>query len=894
MSPSPFCRVLALWLALAAWAPISTGWAQVRRVKYTNAEAYLVVECLADDLVHFEFGAGSGPPPASPLAVTPMVARTQFPGPGQFSNDGHGTLATSDLRLEVQADSLCLTVTDTTRQPPLRLSTFCPFDLDSDFPGLALSPESFTQVYGLGQQFVAPGNSEGDWVGRTRTPGNEFGNAMVYWNDGAVGNTQFPIAYPAGAGYDCYALFLDNAYRQEWDFTDSPWTVRMGGGPVRGYLLGGPDLADLRRDYLELTGRPPVPPRKMFGLWVSEYGFDDWAEVGDKLRTLREGAFPVDGFILDCFWYGGLLENSDDTPMGRLTWDTVHFPDPTGQVDAFREDGIGLLLIEQPYVGRNLPEHAALADQGFLARDCETCPPTYLDDNPWWGKGGMIDWTDDAAGACWHDWKREPLGELGIVGHWTDLGEPEMFSPGSWYHGVEAGRHAHADVHNLLNLKWSQSIAAGYLRHGRTERPFILSRSGAPGSQRCGVAMWSGDIGSNLSSLITHFNAQLHMSMSGMDYYGADVGGFHHWTPVEDPDELYTQWFANAACIDIPLRPHTMNLCNCWETAPDRIGDPASNRANLRLRYELGPYYYSLAHRAWLYGEPVIPPLVYYFQDDPAVRTMGHQKLIGPSLMAGVVAGFGETERWMYLPAGDWVDWHSLEPIHSGGGWHGPFPEYRDGLFRLPLLARAGAIIPLMHVDEQTMNMLGQRRDGNRRDELIVRVFAAPAPTAFTLYEDDGVSVAYQQGAVRTTEITQEQAGSRVVVRIAPSDGTYDGAVNPRDNRVQLVTDGGLPFVGATLGGRNLPRFATPQDLAAAPAGCAEAGDRLALAHSGQADPGLAKDFVCCFADAALAAAELAGVNPLAPADPAWSDRDGDGRLTAGDLMRWRRGERKR
>ena len=61
--------------------------------------------------------------------------------------------------------------------------------------------------------------------------------------------------------------------------------------------------------------------------------------------------------------------------------------------------------------------------------------------------------------------------------------------------------------------------------------------------------------------------------------------------------------------FDIPGRPHVENLCNCKETAPDRIGDLASNRHNARLRYELVPYLYSLAHRAHRFGEPVMPPL---------------------------------------------------------------------------------------------------------------------------------------------------------------------------------------------------------------------------------------------------------------------------------------------
>ena len=43
--------------------------------------------------------------------------------------------------------------------------------------------------------------------------------------------------------------------------------------------MTGPNLPDLRRDYMELTGHPPVPPKKLFGLWVSEYGYDNWART---------------------------------------------------------------------------------------------------------------------------------------------------------------------------------------------------------------------------------------------------------------------------------------------------------------------------------------------------------------------------------------------------------------------------------------------------------------------------------------------------------------------------------------------------------------------------------------------------------------------------------------
>ncbi len=208
----------------------------------------------------------------------------------------------------------------------------------------------------------------------------------------------------------------------------------------------------------------------------------------------------------------------------------------------------------------------------------------------------MIDWTNPAAGDYWHDAKRQALMDDGVLGHWTDLGEPESFDATAWYHGFDEGdRHTQADVHNAYNFRWVESIARGYERNGVERRPFVLSRSGTSGIQRFGVGMWSGDIGSNLASLASHLNVQMHMSFSGIDYFGADIGGFRRdRLDGDDLDEMYTLWFAHGAAFDVPVRPHTSNTENLHETSPAKIGDIKSNLANIRQRYELIPYLYSL------------------------------------------------------------------------------------------------------------------------------------------------------------------------------------------------------------------------------------------------------------------------------------------------------------
>jgi len=806
--------------------------AAVQRVQFAAGGNYLVVEFLDNDLVHFELGAGTGPGTGSDLFATEQVSKRNYPGPTSLTQNG-GTLTTPGLQVVVDTGTLCATTYDTTRASSLLLNTTCPRNPAQAWKGLSITKSSMQNAYGLGEQFYMGGSSDGDLVGRTRTPGGNYGNAMVYDTDnGPVGNTQIPVLLAVGANYANYGLFLDQVYKQQWDLTGDPWTVDTFGDQLRWYVMSGPDLPDLRQDYMELTGRPPVPPKQVFGLWNSEFGYDNWAELDSTLASLRSSKFPLDGFMLDVNWFGGVTAGSDNTKMGTLAWDGTNFPNATTKIASLAStDGVGVIPIEESYIGKGLAEHADLASRGYLVRaGCSTCAPTYLTGNDWWGRGGMIDWTQPAAGAYWHALKRQPLVNAGVTGHWLDLGEPEMYDANDWVAGVVPGKNAHADYHNMYNLRWASSIAKGYTDAGTTQRPFMLARSGAGGIQRFGTAMWSGDIGSKLTALAQQQNAQMHMSMSGIDYFGSDIGGFRREMLNSDLNELYTQWFANSAWFDVPVRPHTENLCNCAKTAPNQIGDVASNLANIRQRYELTPYYYSLAHRANTTGEPLVPPLVYYYQNDTNVREMAHEKMIGKDLLVGVVAGAGERKRNMYLPAGTWFDYRTNQKTVSTGQWVNDLPLWVNGAFQLPAFARAGAILPKMFVDDKTMNAVGKRTDGSTRNELTARVYSDTTGSSFSLAEDDGASTGYQTGAKRTTLLSQSRSGNTATVTLAASSGTYTGAPTSRANVVELVAD--TQALGVTLNGTALPQLANKAAFDAAGSGWYNAGGNLVVAKS--------------------------------------------------------------
>jgi alpha-glucosidase len=796
----------------------------------------LTVEVVDARTIHFEFAPSEGPPHTW-IPTTPMIL---LPGHAGARRVVHANaLDTSALSLRIDPASLCLDVADRTHEPPSRVTTLCPEAVGGGRNVLAVARGTVRNVYGLGEHFLAPGEANGDLLGMVVAPGTSVGNALTPFDGGFTENAQFPILYALGDAGEAYALLIDQLDAQTWDLGGDPWRVTMAGGAIRGYLLAGAAPAALRRRYMRLVGRPPVPPKKMFGLWVSEFGFDDWAELEDKLRTLRANRFPVDGFLLDLQWFGGVFRKP--SRIGTLTWDTASFPHPEREIARLRRDeGVGLMLIEEPYVDASAPDFGTLAARGYLPRACPGCGPVAL--ASWWGAGSMLDWTDLAAGNYWHDRKRQPLVEMGVLGHWTDLGEPEDFSPDAYYRGFpRLGVHAQADVHDAYNLEWLASIARGYARHHEGRRPFMLSRSGTTGIQRFGAALWSGDIGSRLSSLATQLDVQMHMAFSGIDYFGADVGGYWRSALDGDLNELYTVWLANAVLLDVPLRPHTQNLCNCNETAPDRIGDVASNLENVRLRYRLIPYLYSLAHRANRHGDALVPPLPLVYPDDPNVRRMADEKLLGRDLLVATVSAYGQAARDVYLPAGTWVDFHTNACVRSGGDWVRDVPTRVDGRFAVPLFARAGAILPEAAVDDETLNALGARRSGPRRDGLIVRVYAQDATAGqsasrFTLFEDDGETIAYRRGAVRTTIIRQRRTADRIAITIGPGRGTYAGAPRRRDSVIELATCG-AEVTAVTVNGTPLARRTTAEEIEARP-GWVAGSDGLVRIRSGPMDVG--------------------------------------------------------
>ena len=157
------------------------------------------------------------------------------------------------------------------------------------------------------------------------------------------------------------------------------------------------------------------------------------------------------------------------------------------------------------------------------------------------------------------------------------------------------------------------------------------------------------------------------------------------------------------------------------------------NRRAIELRYELLPHIYNVMQQASETGVPAFRPLLLEYPDDPATWERDDEFLFGSDLLVAPVLREGAGDREVYLPAGDWYDYYR--------GWR--FEGRRTHLVpvtmeAIPVFVRGGAFLFRQPVVQHTGEMSGQ--------PLTVDVYPADQSKA-TLYEDDGLSVRYQNGA---------------------------------------------------------------------------------------------------------------------------------------------------
>ncbi|MBV9034362.1 MAG: glycoside hydrolase family 31 protein, partial [Acidobacteriaceae bacterium] len=312
--------------------------------------------------------------------------------------------------------------------------------------------------------------------------------------------------------------------------------------------------------------------------------------------------------------------------------------------------------------------------------------------------------------------------------------------------------------------------------------------NGYAGMQRYAAFLWSGDVESRWETLKTHVPVGINSGLSGIPYWGTDIGGF---IPTQEyTGELFVRWFQFAAFNPL-FRSHGRDwrLHLPWGWTLGEIGypetpsyhpDPADLhnpaiepicKAYLELRYQLLPYIYSITKETCETGLPMIRSLWIHYPEDSVAIARGDEYLFGRDILVVPVVEKGASERTLYLPRGAWYDFWTQEKLEGGREI-----TRKVDLKTMPLYVRAGAVLPMGPVKQYS----DEKVDG----PLTLSVHPG-ADGLFSLYEDDGKTFNYRKGQYMQVEIAWRDRDRQLSLHLAK--GSKMLAPTKRTMRVKIV-----------------------------------------------------------------------------------------------------------
>ncbi len=539
------------------------------------------------------------------------------------------------------------------------------------------------------------------------------------------------------------------------------------------YFVTGDGYDDVIRGYRTLTGKAPVMPKWVMGFWQSRERYSTQEEVVRTLAEFRRRHIPVDNIVQDWQYW-------KDDQWGSHEFDETRYPDPEKMMDDVHAMHGRFMISVWPKFYTNTDNYQELKAAGYAY--------THAEDT------GLVDWlghrqtfydayAEGGREMFWRQIDEDLYSKYGrkVDAWWMDASEPNLRDclPMDYFKWLitPTALGPSTEYLNAYSIVNADAIYNGQRGVDPDKRVFLLTRSGFAGLQRYSTATWSGDIGTSWTDMRMQMAAGLNYSMSGIPFWGMDIGGFSVMSKFYDPKnltewrELQTRWHQFGTFVPLFRTHGQWPQRELWNIAPQGSATYESILWYMQLRYRLMPYLYSLAGAVCLEDYTLLRGLPMDFPDDPAVRDLSDQWLFGPALMPCPVSEYKARSRSVYFPAGGWYDFYSGD--YYTGGIRRTVPAPYE---RMPLFVRAGSVIPFGPAMEWS--------DQKPADAIRLFVYAG-ADADFTLYEDDGLTYAYEQGAFSTIPIHWDDAARTLT--IGDRTGAFPGMPETRAFHVIVV-----------------------------------------------------------------------------------------------------------
>ena len=543
-------------------------------------------------------------------------------------------------------------------------------------------------------------------------------------------------------------VLFDTTYRSFLSMQNNSVTLESTAPALPVYVIRGKNPQEVVARLGQMTGTIALPPRWALGYHQCRYSYAPEREVEEVASEFRKRHIPCDVIWMDIDYMDGYR---------IFTFDPQGFPDPAHTNNFLHQHGFKSIWMIDPGVKKD-PGYSVYDSGNQQDVWVKTASGQPFVGKVWPGECQFPDFTRPDVRKWWAGLYK-PF--AAVDGVWNDMNEPAVFEgtdksmPVDNRHegGGELAPGPHLQYHNVYGMLMARATREGLLAARPEKRPFVLTRANYLGGQRY-AATWTGDNASTWEDLKMSVPMSLTLSLSGQPFNGPDLGGF----ALNASPNLWANWVGSGAFFPF-CRAHGSKGTDRKE--PWMFGQETETAARIALsrRYRLLPYLYTVFERSSRTGEPIMQPVFFADPKDASLRQEQQAFMLGPDLL--VVPAWAQHPR---LPKGNWKE---LRLVPGD-----------DGPFQARLLQRAGSIIPLGRVVENT----------EQESLLPLTLSVVPDASGATgeFYWDAGDGFGYRQGDYRRSTFRARRQGERWVV----TESAHEGNRAPDWKRQEVILNG--------------------------------------------------------------------------------------------------------
>jgi len=418
---------------------------------------------------------------------------------------------------------------------------------------------------------------------------------------------------------------------------------------------------DILNEYTEIVGKPSMPPLWSFGTWMSRITYFEQSEGYDVAAKLRSYKIPSDVIHFDTGWFETDWQCDYKFAPSR-------FSNPQKMIDDLKKDGFHISLWQLTYFTPKNKFFNEIIEKNLHVKNSKGEMP-YED--------AVLDFSNLET-VKWYQDKLAGLLKMGVGAIKVDFGEAAPMEGfyasgrGGWYE------------HNLYPLRYNKAVAD--ITKEVNNENIIWARSAWAGSQRYPLH-WGGDAANTDIGMDATLRGGLSFGLSGFSFWSHDIGGF----VVAAPENLYRRWLP-FGFLTSHSRAHGAPPKEPWLYNDNFV---KAFRESAEMKYKLMPYIYAQAKLCTEKGLPMVRALFVEYPDDPGAWLVEDQYLFGSDILVAPMMEAG-TERNVYLPKGNWIDYQSGKTYQQG--WN----VIKAGKIPAIILVREGAVIPHAQLAQST------------------------------------------------------------------------------------------------------------------------------------------------------------------------------------------------